>query len=139
MLLRTVLGVFSALACYTGLVSLSCPAGRTINATSAVYGQYIYPHSFTCPNTCCPPNPQHDCTESVYDNSPQDWLAIKLLCDGQESCEFEYLGSAISSCQEGYIADYIHVFFNCLQSKCVCVCVLPTPHFIYTFGQKLCH
>ena len=110
-------GVYSAVGCYSGTVSLQCAAGKTINATSAVYGQSIYPHAFTCPGGCCPPNPQYDCTELVYDNSPQDWLAIKYLCDGQQSCEFQYTGSDISSCQTGYTADYVKVEFNCLPSK----------------------
>ena len=110
--------MFSALACVTDVAQLSCPDGRTINATSAVYGQYIYPHGFACPNDCCPPNPAHDCTELVYDNSPQDWLAIKLLCDEQESCEFPYSGAGFrTSCDEGVTPAYVHVFYNCLPRK----------------------
>ena len=99
-------------------MQLSCPAGRTINATSAVYGQYIYPHGFACPNDCCPPNPVYDCTELVYDNTPSDWLAIKLLCDGQESCEFNYVGTGFrDSCDVGNFADYTQVFYNCLPRE----------------------
>ena len=115
----TVAGAYSSLGCLSDHVTLSCPAGRTINATSAVYGQYIYPHGSACPNDCCPPNPVYDCTELVYDNSPQDWLAIKLLCDGQESCEFNYVGTGFSdSCDVGNFADYIQVFYNCLPREC---------------------
>ena len=108
------------MACVTDLVQMSCPDGRTINATSAVYGQYIYPHSFTCTNSdCCPPNPVYDCTELVYDNTPGDWVTIKLLCDGQESCEFENLGTTFrDSCDVGNFADYIQVFYNCLPREC---------------------
>ena len=113
-----VLGTFSSHGCVSGLVQLSCPDGRTINATSAVYGQYIYPHGFACPNDCCPPNPAHDCTELVYDNSPQDWLAIKLLCDGQTDCQFSYIGAGFrASCDVANTPDYIQVFYNCLPRK----------------------
>ena len=76
-------GTFSALACFTDIAQLSCPDNRTINATSGVYGQYIDPHGFACPNDCCPPNPLYDCTELVYNNAPEDWVTIKLLCDGE--------------------------------------------------------
>ena len=60
----------------------------------------------------------YDCTELVYDNSPHDWLAIKLLCNGQESCEFPYSGAGFrTSCDEGVIADYVHAFYNCLPRE----------------------
>ena len=121
-------GTFSALTCVTDLVQLSCPNGRTINATSAIYGQYIYPHGFACPNDCCPPNPVYDCTELVHDNSPQDWLAIKLLCDGQESCEFQYSGAVFGfSCDVGVIVDYLQIFYSCLPRESTEYMICRTP------------
>ena len=112
-------GTFSALACFTDIAQLSCPDNRTINATSAVYGQYIDPHGFACPNDCCPPNPLYDCTELVYNNAPEDWVTIKLLCDGETDCEFPYNSSVEfrTLCDEGVTPDYVHVFYNCLPRK----------------------
>ena len=113
-------GAYSSLGCLSDLVTLSCPAGRTINVTSAVYGQYAYPHGFACPNDCCPPNPVYDCTELVYDNAPEDWATIKLLCDGQTDCQFEYAGTEFNtSCDVGNFADNIQVFYNCLPREYV--------------------
>ena len=94
------------------MVTLSCPAGRTILAVTANYGQYDNPNS-ECAD-CCAPNPEWDCTEVVEENRPSDWLAIQALCDGEESCEFENLGSAIDQCEEGYQSDYMQLFYDCL-------------------------
>ena len=113
------LGAFSALACVNDEVQLSCPDNKTINVTSAVYGQYIVPHLFSCPNSCCPPNPGFDCTELVHDNSAEDWATIKLLCDGEPSCEFENIGTTFrDSCDVDNFVDYIQVFYNCLPREC---------------------
>ena len=101
---------FTTLGCLSDTLTLSCPEGRKIFTTSAVYGQY----AFTCDAGCCAPHPLDDCTELVEENRPEDWLVIKLLCDNQTSCEYEYGGSVISQCQEGYVADYLQIFYDCV-------------------------
>ena len=103
---------FTAFACTSGIMTLSCPAGRTILTVTANYGQYDNPNS-ECTG-CCAPNPLHDCTELVEESRPTDWLGIQLLCDNQTSCEFENLGSAIDQCEEGYQSDYMQLFYDCL-------------------------
>ena len=68
---------FTAFACTSGMVTLSCPAGRTILTVTANYGQYDNPNS-ECTD-CCAPNPEWDCTEVVEENRPSDWLAISSM------------------------------------------------------------
>ena len=103
---------FTAFSCTSGMVTLSCPGGRTILTVTANYGQYASPNS-ECTD-CCSPNPLYDCTEVVEENRPSDWLAIQALCDGQESCEFENLGSAINECEQSYLSNYMQLFYDCL-------------------------
>ena len=103
---------FTAFACTNDMVTLSCPGGRTILTVSANYGQYNSPNS-ECTD-CCAPNPQYDCTEVVAENRPTDWLGIQMLCDNQTFCEFENLGSTISECEQGYLSDYMQLFYDCL-------------------------
>ena len=100
---------FTAFACTFDLTTLSCPSGRTILATSAVYGRY----DKTCDDDCCAPNPKDDCTELVEENSPSDWLAIQALCDGQTSCEFENPGTVLDDCSD-QPSDYLQLFYDCL-------------------------
>ena len=103
---------YMAFACTNDMVTLSCPAGRTILVVSANYGQYDSPNS-ECTD-CCAPNPEYDCTELVEENRPSDWLAIQALCDNQTSCEFDNPGTSIDVCQEEYLTDYMQLFYDCL-------------------------
>ena len=50
----------------------------------------------------------------VSDNQPQDWLALKVLCDNETQCEYQYMGSVIESCEPEYIADYMSIYYTCL-------------------------
>ena len=81
--------------------------------TSARYGKFAY----NCSGQCCVPHPGLDCWESVEENRPEDWLALKFYCDNQTSCVYENRGSVIDECQTGYTSDYIHVFFDCLPES----------------------
>ena len=103
---------FTAFACTNDIVRLSCPGNRTILTVSADYGQYS--SEVTECTECCSHNPLHDCTELVEENRPNDWLAIQALCDNQNSCEFENLGTAIDECEDGYLSDYMQLFYDCL-------------------------
>ena len=104
---------YTVFGCLNDVLTLSCPNERLINVTNAIYGKY----SYDCIDGCCPPHPTADCFEPVKDNQPSDWLNLKLICDNETSCSYEYLGSIINECEEGYIADYMHVFFTCSPRK----------------------
>ena len=92
--------------CVSDVIRLSCVAG-VIYVTNAKYGMYSTP----CTG-CCPPNAT-DCTELVSENRPEDWVSLKYQCDNKTSCEFQYRGSVIDQCQEGYIADYMDIDYDC--------------------------
>ena len=110
-------GTFTSLACYGNIMFMSCPDNRTINVTSGLYGQYAHIADYNCTDDCCPPSPRDDCVEDMLTSNPQDLLGIKLLCDDQQSCDFEYQGTLINGCMEGYIADYMQMFYNCLPRE----------------------
>ena len=99
---------FTAFACTLNNVTVSCPSNRTILMTSGVYGRY----SQTC-DECCPPHPTDDCSESVEEARPSDWLAIQALCDGQELCQFENAGIFLAECA-CEASDYMQLFYDCL-------------------------
>ena len=105
--------IYSAYGCFQDTISLSCPNSRTIFITSAQYGQFaeICTHDWI---PCCPPNLIADCTESVEEGSPQDWIALKALCDNQTSCEFVNQGGYVASCAEPNVVDYMTVNYQCL-------------------------
>ena len=42
-------------------------------------------------------------------------MYIQYLCDGQQACEFDTPGNDIPACQEGYLSDYMQLFYDCLQ------------------------
>ena len=104
---------FTAFACTTETVTMSCPGGRQIFITSAIYAVYDAPYS-TC-SECCPPNPAYDCFEAVDESRPADWITLKTECDYQETCEFQNVGSGLDECSTA--SDYMQVFFNCLPDN----------------------
>ena len=108
--------IYSAYGCFQDTISLSCPNNRTIFVTSAQYGQFyeICTHDWI---PCCPPNLIADCTESVEEGSPQDWFALKALCDNQASCEFVNQGGYVASCAEPNVVDYMTVNYQCLPGR----------------------
>ena len=111
-----ILDTYSAHGCYLGTVSLVCPEGKTILVTSAVYGQF----SYECLQTdieCCPPHIVDDCTESMEDAAPGDWLLLKEVCDGQVTCELPMNGGALNTCSAPMSADYATVFYQCVPGK----------------------
>ena len=106
----------SVYGCYEDTMSLSCSSNRTIFITSAHYGQFLE----TCSHSgieCCPPNPMDDCSESVESGSPQDWIALKALCDNQTSCEFINQGGYVGSCPDTSRVDYMTVNYQCLPGE----------------------
>ena len=107
-------GIFGSFACVTDYITISCPANRTILINEALYGQY----TSTCPeNTCCSPHPINDCLETVEDNSPQDWLVMKEICDNATQCGFQVPGGLVLTCVDPYDIHYMTVYYSCLPGN----------------------
>ena len=102
----------SALACTTEKLNITCPDNTHIFTTSGVYAQFAHPCESGA--TCCPPNPIFDCTENIEENAPQDWMAVKTLCDNKTSCVFENPGSAIHECNLD-LSEYMLIYYDCLN------------------------
>ena len=100
---------FTTFACLADVITISCPTDRTIFITSADYAEFP-----GCPGCCGTPHPTYHCTVPVQDARPSDWLAMKLRCDNQNTCQFQVLGSLIDECQAGYVSDYLQVYYDCL-------------------------
>ena len=100
---------FIEFGCIGQNLSLSCSSG-SIHVVDAFYGKY----EDICVLCCKAPNPLSDCIENVEETRPSDWAAIKLLCDGQSSCVYEYQGSTVDSCLMNYVADYMEISYDCL-------------------------
>ena len=108
--------IYSAYGCYLETVTLSCPDNRTIFVTDADYGQF----SYTCTQpdvTCCPPQTRDDCTQSVEESAPQDWAALKLLCDNQTSCDVFHQGGVLLDCPAPNEANYVRIYYQCLPGN----------------------
>ena len=105
---------FTAFACTSAIVTMSCPNNRTILTTSGVYGLFDSPDS-EC-SGCCAPNPQYDCTEHLEEARPSDWLAIQALCDGESSCQFDNFGTASLTSCSGEPSEYMQLYYDCLPN-----------------------
>ena len=106
--------IYSTYGCYMQNVSLFCPENRAILVTHADYGQF----SYTCTQSdvmCCPPHTANDCTESMEESVPQDYAALKLLCDDKTSCQFVNQGGAMIGCPAPNDVDYVRVYFRCMS------------------------
>ena len=102
-------------------LAISCPNDREIFITSALYGQFWNQEECgTNEPACTVPNPEHDCTQPVEENSEQNWLEIKSLCDYQPACQIPNPDVVIESCDvddpdaEDPDSDYMQVFYSCL-------------------------
>ena len=58
-----------------------------------------------------------DCTESLETNTPQDWTALNLLCNGESECMFQNEGGTVQSCEQPYQSNYLIVFYECFPGK----------------------
>ena len=96
--------------CFSQLITLWCTDGGLINVTDAYYGVYSEPCNS---GECCVPDPVDDCRVSVRENRPSDWVALKVSCDNRTSCSYEYKGSEIDECEDGYLADYMQIYYDC--------------------------
>ena len=45
---------------------------------------------------------------------PTVFELIKLECDGQQSCDLDFIAYVVSECEVDYYADYEQVFYDCL-------------------------
>ena len=104
---------FTAFACGDDMMTLSCPGNRWIAITKAVYAKYENPDS-ACSGCRCPPNPALDCTELIEENHPKAWNDINS-CDQLKVCDVRPTRTVINQCETNYTADYVQVFYECLQ------------------------
>ena len=108
--------IYSAYSCLGNTMVLNCTNETSIFVKSAIYGQFQQ----ICNQdgiACCPSNPAADCTEDLETNSPQDWAALKLICDNQSSCEFINQGGYVASCAQPTVVDYMTVLYQCLPGQ----------------------
>ena len=105
---------YTAFQCAPNYITLQCPFQSSIFVTSAYYGQYRHECTQEDQLQCCPPNLVKDCMESMEDNEPVDWAALKVSCDNQSTCSFETRFATMSSCTEPYRANWTLVYYQCL-------------------------
>ena len=104
-----------AYACNLDIMNLTCAPNKAINVTSASYGQYDV--SGDCDvDQCCVPKPT-DCTESLQENHPVDWAALKDECDAQTDCVFQVQATLVQACDDPYISSYMQVYYVCLPGE----------------------
>ena len=105
----------SGFACEREELILSCPSGRTILMTSAVYGQYS--PIITCETGCCMPHPTRDCQESLEQYAPQDWAVLQLACNGLSYCNFTVPSGSVFTCEEPYYLNYMIAYHSCVPGQ----------------------
>ena len=104
---------YRAFQCSAFAMNIACPEDQTILITEANYGQYGYT-STQDDLACKPPHPQEDCTEGMEGNFPAEWVVLKELCDGENSCSFTAQFAVMTTCGEPSSSDYIDVVYQCL-------------------------
>ena len=105
----SVTGIHNAHGCESENIPLSCPNNRTIFITKAEYGEYSQP----CDTQCCSPHPL-DCTEQMVDSDNDQWVYLKLLCDGNTNCSYPFQGSTfLNECTATNEVDYVSVYYAC--------------------------
>ena len=107
------LDLTAAVACNLDYINMTCSDNKTINVTSAYYGQYV---TACADEECCIPKPT-DCTESMAENHQVDWLILKELCDGENSCSVQTTGGLVQSCVDPYFSEFTEVYYTCLPGK----------------------
>ena len=104
---------YSSYGCLGETLILSCSNNNTINVVGAEYRQRTFPCNQ--PDvTCCPVQMENACAERLEDSAPQDLAALKVICDGQESCNFVNQGGYLASCPEPERVDTMSVWYDCL-------------------------
>ena len=80
-----------------------------LQVTKAEYGEY----SLGCNGACCGPHP-YDCTENMTSNNQPEWIALKLACDNQTSCNYSFGGTTFADvCTPAAFVDYLHIYYTC--------------------------
>ena len=95
-------------SCSLNPLTMYCADSGAINVQSAYYGSY----ASTCNDTCCAPNLDDDCLESMEDTAPLDW-AVLLECSGRNFCQVPNPGQSLGSCAEIPTSDYTIVNYDC--------------------------
>ena len=88
--------MYTDIACLNNVMTLSCLNDRTITVTKAHWGQYNLARD---EGTCCAPNPAYDCTVDMETVEPTVFELIKLECDGQQSCDLDFIAYEVNECQ----------------------------------------
>ena len=101
-------GASYGFSCSVNPLTMYCPDSGAINVQSAYYGSY----ASTCNDTCCAPNLDDDCLESMEDTAPLDW-AVLLECSGRNFCQVPNPGQSLGSCPEIPTSDYTIVNYAC--------------------------
>ena len=116
----------NSVGCFLDAISLTCEDNGTISVTSAIYGKHV---SECC--DCCEPD-HNDCTMRMVDSDQSDWQTLVTNCNGQEICTYYYTGRVINECKEGYVADYLQIFYTCNQGNSYQLKLeLPSPFLLY--------
>ena len=107
---------YTAYQCAPDVITLECPGENSILVTSAFYGH----HRHECTQEdrlCCPPNLVRDCIESMEENEPLDWAALKAICDNTGTCSFETRFATMTSCTDPYRANWTLIYYQCLPGE----------------------
>ena len=103
----------AAFGCATDTLILSCPVNRTILVTKAEYGEY----SQTCGSSCCSPHP-YDCTELMENGDAAEWARLKVLCDNETDCSYQFHGTTfVTACSIAEYVDYVSIYYTCLPGR----------------------
>ena len=106
-------------ACDRDLVTLYCADNKTINIESAHYGVY----ADACDVRCCGAT-SADCTESLEETAPGDWLLLTAACQNQTFCQVEHPGRWLDSCPDDDYSDYIVVTYKCQPGTGSQTCII---------------
>ena len=96
-------------ACLYDVIEMEC-SGNNLLVVDAVYGQ----HASCDPAQCCAPT-QQDCQEAVADADPDTWANLRLACNYEQTCQFQYQSEVnLESCGiQNPTADYLALTYAC--------------------------
>ena len=82
--------MYTSFACdNSSAMTLQCPSGSTTIVTRAVWGDHFF--GVCDSDECCPPHPAYDDFVDMETNETLTFELIKLQCDGETSCDVEYI------------------------------------------------
>ena len=98
------------IGCVGDVIRMVCSTDgtSTVKVSKATYGLY----DISCFDACCAPNYVYDCVEDLETVNPDFFEYLRVICDGQPFCSFDFNGYVLDSCISS-VADYLQVFFEC--------------------------